>query len=587
MHLFRTSMLVGLAATSLWGCKSFEGATVNVTPNPLEVHADSIKYSIKGAIPPGNKMKKGGIYKGDIVIKQGPNIFAMSSIEVAQSKYPDIKKKGAEITIEGTNAYDPGMNAGKMVAVNSYQRKSKKFELPELELAPCCITTSQLVCATEQFLVFCENNEKNYQIEKNSIKTEHEARFEFPQDVDQIRMTEYDKSEIRAIGEFLLRKTEVKRIIIEGFASPEGPVKRNKTLSVGRLREVQNWLVEQLKKEGYTIYNDSTFFTLRSTTEDWEGFKANLDRTTYSEDDKRKIIEIVGSNMKDDLKEKKVMALVGGAAQVEYILAPLRRATIRLEFNAVTHTDDQIRAFLNDFVAGRKNSMDLKNFFKQEELLYGVSKLDKPADRRKVLAEYVKLFPDDYRGHNDLGVYAYLTNDAAEGEKSINAAKAKRGNDAFVLNNEGVLIMAKGNRNEALAKFKDSYAQKNSPEAAFNIGVIYARQAKYKEAAQMFDAAGKNLKCGLFNAGLCKLLLNDLTGAKKDGEEAIRFDKNHALSYYLLALVGARASDNSTLTLNLKRSVQLDNNLSKRALDDLEFRKVRNTPEFNLAVQPK
>lgn len=586
MRRIRVSFVIALAAAGLWSCKSFEGATVNVTPSPLEVHADSVKFNVKAKVAPGAKIKKGGVYKGDIVVKEGPNSFPMSQVKVAYEQFPDLKKKGADVAIDVAQPYKDGMNGGKLVSVNTYERKGKKFELPEIELAPCCITTSRLVCTMEQYLVFCENNEKNYQIEKGSVKNEHEARFQFPQDVFAINPTEYEKTEIRTIGEYLARKTEVKRIIIEGFASPEGPFKRNRMLSVNRSKEVQNWLVAQLQKEGYTIQNDSAFFQIRTTSEDWEGFKANLDRTQYSEDVKRQIIEIVSAGFDEDVKEKKIMALVGGAKQVEFILEPLRRATIRLEFNNAAHTDEQIIAMLNDFLAGRKTTDDLKKFFKQEEFLYGISKISKPADRRKLLVEYVKFFPDDYRGYNDLGVYSILSNMQAEGTKNLNTANGKRSNDAFVDNNLGIVALNSGNREEALNKFKASYAQKATPEVAFNIGVIYERQAKYAEATAMFDNAGGNLKCAKYNAALCKVLMNDLTGAKSDVESAIRFDKNHALSYYLLSIIGARASDSNLLILNLKRAVQLDNTLSEKALDDLEFRKFRNTAEFNLARQP-
>jgi outer membrane protein OmpA-like peptidoglycan-associated protein len=264
MRRIRVSFVIALATVGLWSCKSFEGATVSVTPTPLEVHADSVKFNVKAKIAPGAKIKKGGVYKGDIVVKEGPNSFPMSQVKVAYEQFPDVKKKGADITLDVAQPYKDGMNGGKLVSVNTYERKGKKFELPEIELAPCCITTSRLVCTMEQYLVFCENNEKNYQIEKGSIKNEHEARFQFPQDVFAIQPMEYEKTEIRTIGEFLARKTEVKRIIIEGFASPEGPFKRNKMLSVNRSKEVQNWLVAQLQAQGYSIQNDSTFFQIRA-----------------------------------------------------------------------------------------------------------------------------------------------------------------------------------------------------------------------------------------------------------------------------------------------------------------------------------
>jgi Tfp pilus assembly protein PilF len=111
------------------------------------------------------------------------------------------------------------------------------------------------------------------------------------------------------------------------------------------------------------------------------------------------------------------------------------------------------------------------------------------------------------------------------------------------------------------------------------------KMAKYGEASDMFERAGE-LPCAAFNAGLCKLLHGDLAGAKADLENAIRQDRERALNYYVMAILGARLPDNQLLVLNIKRAVQLDGQLVDKAGRDLEFRKFFDNAEFQVAIRP-
>ena len=50
-----------------------------------------------------------------------------------------------------------------------------------------------------------------------------------------------------------------------------------------------------------------------------------------------------------------------------------------------------------------------------------------------------------------------------------------------------------------------------------------------------------------------------------------------AVTYYLMALLGARTNNESMVTSNLRQAVKLDSKLASRAKNDLEFAK------FNLS----
>jgi|GEM_PF-1044179 len=590
-------LLIGMSAFGLFRCKSFKGASATVKPNPLEVHADSIKFTVNASIPPKSGFhKKKGLFVGKLGIKKsgtGGGNFEISSITVKGADYPDIKKNGASITHEAAAPFQEGMDGGQLISVNTYQKGKKVKPLPDIELAPCCITTSRLVCdasgkndssgLTANGLSRFMTSKYTYQ---SSKPVDLLAVFQFPQNVFDIQPSEYDREEIKSIGNFLSKKYKATKITIEGFASPEGKFRRNQYLSVQRSKEVQKWLVEQLKNNGYTQYLDSSFFDITTTSEDWEGFKEKLNETTYSEDIKKQIIQIVSAGYEEDVKEAKVMKLVGGARQVEEILAPLRRARIRLKGDEANHTNDQIKEALNKALSGKFTTDSLKAFFKEDEMLYGISFFSKKEEKIKLFGEFNKIFANDHRGLNDIGVYYALSGDTTNALVNLRLANSKKANDFMILNNLGAAYMLAGNFDEAAKYLQMALDAKASPESAFNLGVIYLRRARYEEASSLFDKVGTEIPCAKYNGGLCKLLLNDLSGAKTDLEGYIRMNKDNALSYYLLAIVGAHIPDESILSLNLKKSVQLDKTLADKAKKDLEFRKFYDRDTFKASLKP-
>jgi len=490
--------------------------------------------------------------------------------------YPDLAKQGANITQTVQKPYQDGMDGGPLVLTGTYAKGKKSSPLPELDLAPCCITTSRLVCDDNRFL-FSSNN----YVQRAPLTLE--ARLIFPQNVAALQGAELEKAEVSAITSFADKKYEASRVSLDGYASPEGRYKRNRVLSNDRAKNTRSYLDEMFKNKGYKSYLDSTFYRVTTTVEDWEGFKANLDRTSYAEDIKRQIIEILSSNLDADVKEAKVMRLVGGARAVEEILAPLRRAAIRLEGFTASRTDEQIDQLAGDFLNGRVSADDLGKLFQQEEYLYAISRVKGNSNKKKLLTEYAKLYSNDYRVYNDLGVVALMEGNTDQGIEFLNKAASIKGNDYALLNNLGVAYKLKNDYNEALNKLRESFAAKNTPEAAFNIGVILHKRAKYSEASDFFDAA-RSLPCGYYNAGLAKLMQGDFAGAKSDFDNAVTADPNRALNYYLLAVLGARSSDSNLMLQNLKRAAQLDGSLGNKAKGDLEFRNYKSSAEFGTAV---
>lgn len=570
-HFVAFATLFSLVVSS---CKVFQGASVNCSPDPIEVHADSIRYTLKASVPPKSGMKKGGTYVGEGKIggvSQGKIVFS-------SDKYPNVKKTGIDTTLNFKRPFVDKMNGNSLVIKQSYERKGKQFELPDVEnLCECCITTSRLVYEGS-YLIFSEHS---YQKEVKATRT---ARFDFPKDVWAIQEQEYNQADILAIGEYLKKKYITEKVVIEGFASPEGLYKRNVELSVNRSKEVQEWLIEQLKAAGYDNYLDTNFFEVSVTHADWEGFKASIQAQPYTQDVKSQIVTLVSSGLDPNRLESEVMALVGGEDKVEHILAPLRRATIKMEGYEARRTDEEIDDISLRFIKGL-GVTDLKNTFEKEEWLYAVSRTNNTNGKRVLLEAYRDAYPSDPRAFNDLGVIALLEGDLDAGVNYLEKAYKLKSSDHAILNNLGVAYLKNGNYRDAKSSLEGSLSAQSTPEANFNLGVVMEKMGRYNMAVEKFNSASA-LNGAYYNAGLCKLLMGDLNGARTSLNEAVKqTGTDMAMPYYALAVVGARANDASLMGTNLKKACDIDSNLKEKARNDLEFRKYFTNTEFKAAIQ--
>ena len=561
--------------TGFYSCKSFEGAAISAKPDPIEVHADSIQYEVKVLVQPGQKLKKGGVYTGEGKI--GSN--SQRKVVISADKYPNLKKTGLDSTIKVATSYRDDMNGNPLVIKQSYERKGKTFELPDIEnVAQCCITTSRMVLQKDQLIW----SQHEYQKE---VPIHLEAKFQFPKDIWKIQDGDYNKTDIVAIGEFFTKKYPASSITIKGFASPEGPYKRNVMLSVNRSKEVQKWLSEKLSEAGYKNYLDTSFFKIEVTHEDWEGFKSSVNSLPYDADVKSQILEIISAGLSEDEKESSIMALVGGKEKVENILAPLRRATIIMDGSEPRRSDEEIDKISADFIGGSFTG-NLKETFEKEEWLYAISRVDDASGKKALLEAFREAHAGDARAFNDLGIIAIMENDKKAAQDLLESADKLKSGDYAISNNLGSAYMKLQKWNKAKDALEASLSANETPEAGFNYGVLLEKRAQYNTAANRFaSAASAGLAGANYNLALCKLLQNDLSGAKADLTNAIKEDKEEPMNYYLLSVTGARANDASLMSMNLKKACELDERFKEKARQDLEFRKFWTSAEFKAATR--
>jgi len=571
-------LVLGILIT-LPGCKAFEGAQITANPDPLEVVADSIAFTVEVNIPPKSGFKKDGRFNGDLVIKNGDKVFPISSVSISTEKEPDIKKNGLKRSLYFKSKYDPEMMGGKLTSINSYERKGKKFELPEFPLATCCKATSEMIKEDLQTLETAASRNEY----KKEVPLHLEAVFNFPKDIFAIQANQYEQKDIVAIGEFLKQKYNATSMGISGFASPEGRFDRNVFLSVNRSKEVQNWLITQLRQAGYTNYLDSTFFKITTTSEDWEGFKSALDKKGYNQDIKTQIITILSAGLTEDEKESKIMSLVGGSKEVEIILAPLRRATISLDGFEARKTDLQIDSLAVEIGKGNITT-GVNTIFEKEEWLYAIGRLKNQDYKKKNLDAFLSVYGTDYRALNDRGVISVKEGKNSEAKDFIDRAAQAKSGDYIITNNLGVTSRLIGKDDEAQGYFENSLATRSTPEANYNTGVLLEKSGKYSESSGKFDAA-KGINNAPFNGGLSKLLLGDINGARTNLETYCKNNQKDPEGFYLLAVLGARSGDLDMTVLNLKKVAELNAKMAQKAQIDPEFAQFWEKAEFKAATK--
>src|SRR4030095_12564910 len=116
---------------------------LTVTPNPLEVHKDTVAFDMAANLPV-KMLKKGTVYTVNSFYKYGENELALDPIPFKAEDYPNSAKDQPRVKKSFTFAYQPAMKTGtlEVEGVASKGEKSKKTE--RMPVATGLITTSKL-----------------------------------------------------------------------------------------------------------------------------------------------------------------------------------------------------------------------------------------------------------------------------------------------------------------------------------------------------------------------------------------------------------------------------------------------------------
>lgn len=235
----------------------------------------------------------------------------------------------------------------------------------------------------------------------------------------------------------------------------------------------------------------------------------------------------------------------------DHILPALRRSEMKLNYQIVGKTDEQLTAM----------SRTMPDSLNVEELMFAATLTNDLNEKLRIYKEVERIYPNDYRGVNNVGYILMLQNKLAEAEAQFQRANSIKDNPIST-NNLGVVARLKGDRKKAMELYRKATAA--GPEVKYNMGIIDIQNGDY--GAANGNMSGNNT----FNAALAKMLGGDAAGAQRILEQSS--DKDSAMGHYLMAIIGARQSNGDMVRNQLALAVQKDGSLRDKAMKDLEFR---------------
>jgi Flp pilus assembly protein TadD len=568
-----------LIAAAVAGCNGLGKMAKNaslvkyeVTPNPLEEHGDSVAITVKGSYPAKYFAKKVDLTVMPVIKTSSGEHPFKSTTQVGESSQTTgnkiNSKEGGNFTFTDKIAYTPDMRAGDvMVKIKGAQGKnSKDFE--PVKIADATITTPLLVKADEKtimakdkfqkivpanfsgqyyYLIMSSNVNPNFKVKDCNINNKPEFAA-----ID---------SAIKAMS---AAPYQMKNIGITGYASPDGKEKLNTSLADNRSKSAMKYLMSGFKKRKATQGTDESFYALSSTSEDWQGFQQLMQSSDMPQKDM--ILRIVASNTDVDAREMEIKKMGKAYTEIaDKVLPKLRRATITINADKMSRTDDQITAL----ASSNPDSLSV------EELLYASTLTTDNGKKLSIYKSAERIYPQDWRTSNNVGMIQFMNGDVDAAMSEFNKADQLSANNPIVKNNLGACYSRKGDRKNAAAMY--AAASGAGTEVNENMGILNIKDGNYSAAVGNYSSSQS------FNAALAKLLNGDKDGAMSTLEASP--DKDSAAGLYLKAVISARKGDASGVVNYLGASTRKDSKMKSMAADDREFIKWFNDAGFKSAIQ--
>ena len=554
--------LLVVAGTLVTSCKLLKEVNYTVTPDPLEMHGDSVRVKVDITFPEKALHRKATV---EVVPMIGD--VTLTPIKIQGEKATgngDViaYKAGGTVTYEDVVAYNPSMEASDFVATGKlYKGETLKGEMEATKIADATIITPYLV--NEDFKVILANDEFRRVNEKTFVSQINFAKGKF--DVSSSEMRDED---IEAYEEFLAdaqtnAKIEIKNVNVIGHASPEGEVDKNNNLSTDRATAGKESSVKIAKK----AKNDAVqgeVYSMTGSGEDFDGFKMELKNDSImNEDDKNLVLRIL-ETINDPAQRETEMRNMGKTFTYldKNIFPKLSRVEINAVYDETGFSDEELKA----------NSVSNPDTLNLEELLFTATLYDDLNEKLRVYKIAEGRYTEDYRAANNIGAVLYMQNKVSEAKSQFEKANGIEDN-VISKNNLGAVAGVDGDR----SKSKELLGQANGAgsEVNYNLGIHNIKDADYASAVSNFGTEAT------FNKALAELLngSNDINGTI-DGSA----DAESAQGYYLKAVAAARKDDLQGIVSNLKSAIAKDGGLKAKAGKDREFIKYMSDASFTAIV---
>ncbi len=536
----------------LTGCNGkmnqFKADYFTTNPNPLEVVGENVPATVTGNIPPKFFKKNASVTITPVLVYGGQQTastpVAYQGEKVAGNNPVVNFERGGVLTIPVNYVYTPDMMKSELYLTFNVQQGGKQYVLPQVKVANGVIATAAL--ADPATVNPATANDKFQRV----INEKYTADIRFLINQANIRKGELESQGVKDLNTQLREAAEapnreITEINISSYASPEGAYDFNQQLAEKREQNTTSYMEGQLKKDKITEFGE---LTKQFTAEDWEGFQKLVAASDIQDKD---LILSVLSNVKDpEVREQEIRNLATVFETLaDQILPQLRRSHITASVNIIGKSDEELAKL------AQTNPKELS----VDELLYAATLTDDNNRKAQIYEQVTRLYPNDYRGYNNLGKAQYINKDYTAALANLKKAAQLAPNSSEVAMNQGLIQLVNKDYSAANRSFSNAAGLDGLGDA---LGVYYLTQGDNAAAVKAFGSSKTN------NAALAQILTKNYAAAKNTLGAIANPD---ATTYYLSAILGARTNNDSMVTSNLAKAIQLDNSLANMALNDLEF----------------
>lgn len=526
----------------------FKSEYFNTNPNPLEVVGQTVPATVTGNIPAKFFKKNASVTITPVLVYGGQQTAATPVTyqgEKVRGNNPVVNfNNGGTVTIPVNYLYNPDMQKSELFLTFNVQQGNKQYVLPQVKVANGIIATAALADAGTVNPATAADKFQRV------INDKYTADIRFLINQANIRKGELDSQGVVDLNETLRSAAaapnqEIEEINISSYASPEGAYDFNQRLAENREKNTTAYLEGQLKKDKITEFGE---LTKQFTAEDWDGFQQLVAASNIQ--DKDLILSVLSNVKAPEVREKEIRNLAAVFETLaDQILPQLRRSHITASINTIGKSDEELaRLAQND-----PKSLTV------DELLYAATLTDDNNRKAQIYEQATRIYPNDFRGFNNLGKAQFINKDYASAIANLNKAARLAPNSSEVAMNQGLVQLVNKDFNGANRSFSNAAGLEGLGDA---LGVYYLTQGDNAAAVKAFGSSKSN------NAALAQILTKNYAAAKNTLGAIANPD---ATTYYLTAILGARTNNASMVTTNLDKAIKLDNALANMALNDLEF----------------
>ncbi len=532
----------------------FKSEYFTTNPNPLEVVGTMVPATVTGNVPAKFFVKNATVtvtpvlVYGDYQTAAAP--VAFQGEKVRGNNTVISYDRGGNVTIPVSYVYTPDMQKSELYLDFKVEQGNKQYVLPRVKVADGIIATAALASAASVEPAIAPDKFQRIINEKYSADIRfliNQANIR-PDEIKTTQMEDFNKGLAAAHND---TSRVIEGINISSYASPDGSYQFNEQLAERREANTTKYVEGQLEKDKITEFGE---LTASFTPEDWEGFQKLVAASNIQ--DKQLILSVLAMYKDPEQREQEIRNLANVFETLaDEILPQLRYSRITASINVIGKSDAEINALFNTDPS--KLSVD--------ELLYAATLTDDLTRKEAIYTACTKLYSNDFRGFNNLGVVQYQLGDFGDAKASFAKAEKLAPKAPEVQMNEGLIALLNQDYAAAKTSFGNAGGLKELGDA---LGVYYLKQGDAAAAVKAFGASKTN------NAALAQILTKDYSKAKTT---LAAIAKPDATTYYLMAVLGARTNNSQMVTSSLREAVKLNPAMAQQAANDLEFAK------FNLS----